>query len=80
MPKNNDSLPQWRGGESMRGKLRDKRADTKRDSLKRAMLERRRTSRRDNRVVVLQSPQFDEEEDQMLEDEKDALAQKPVTK
>jgi hypothetical protein len=80
MPKNNDSLPQWRGGESMRGKLRDKRADTKRDSFKRAMLERRRTNKRDNRVVVLQSPQFDEEEDLLLEDEKDALAQKPVTK
>ena len=63
----------------MRGKLRDKRADTKRDSLKRAMLERRRPNRRDNRVVVLQSPQFDEEE-LMLEEEKDALAQKPVTR
>lgn len=64
----------------MRGKLRDKRADTKRDSFKRAMLERRRTNKRDNRVVVLLSPQFDEEEDLLLEDEKDALAQKPVTK
>ena len=69
MPKFRASLPQWRGGESMRGKLRDKRADTKRDNLKRELIERRRTNRRENRNMTWQNLQVDQEEENLLEEE-----------
>jgi hypothetical protein len=44
----------------MRGKLRDKRAIGKRDIFKREVIERRRTTKRDNRPLV-QVDQFDDE-------------------
>lgn len=51
----------------MRGKLRDKRADVRRDRLKREpMMERRRPSRRENRSVALRLEQL--EEDYLLDD------------
>jgi len=45
----------------MRGKLRDKRSELKRDYLKRESLERRRTNKRDNRSLNVQLHQQFEE-------------------
>lgn len=52
----------------MRGKLRDKRAETKRD-FKRDAVERKRMSKRD--VVVWLSQQLDEENENLLDVEED---------
>ncbi len=57
-----------RGGESMRGKLRDKRATGKRDVFKREVIERRRTTKRDNRPLI-QVDQFDDENYELETDE-----------
>lgn len=73
MPKIRESLPRWRGGESMRGKLRDKRVDTKRDNLKRELIERRRTNRRENRNMTWQNLQVDQEEENLLDEEEEML-------
>ncbi len=73
MPKIRESLPRWRGGESLRGKLRDKRTDTKRDNMKRELMERRRTNRRENRNMIWQNLQVDQEEDDLLEEEEEIL-------
>ncbi|HET7637791.1 MAG TPA: hypothetical protein VFK47_03540 [Ktedonobacteraceae bacterium] len=53
----------------MRGKLRDKRVDTKRDNLKRELIERRRTNRRENRNMSWQNLQVDQEEENLLDEE-----------
>lgn len=45
----------------MRGKLRDKPATTRRDRLKRDLMERRRPPRRENRNAVLFDQQLEEE-------------------
>ena len=42
----------------MRGKLRDKRTDARRDRVKRDLLERRRPIKRDNRMVAILSQQL----------------------
>lgn len=55
----------------MRGKLRDKRTDLKRDRFKRELIERRRTNKRENRIsmVWLNQQREQEEEYQLLEEE-----------
>jgi hypothetical protein len=53
----------------MRGKLRDKRPEAKRDGFKRELLERRRPARRDNRNITWQHQELDEEENLLLEEE-----------
>ena len=55
----------------MRGKLRDKRSDLKRDRFKRELMERRRTNKRENRIsMVWLNQQLEQEEsDQLLEEE-----------
>ena len=57
----------------MRGKLRDKRTETKRDGFKRDVLERRRPAKRDNRNVTWLNQEPDEEEDGLLEEEETAV-------
>ncbi len=57
----------------MRGKLRDKRTETKRDGFKRDLLERRRPAKRDNRNVTWLNQEPDEEEDGLLEEEETAV-------
>jgi len=47
-----------RGGECVRGKLRDKRADARQDRFKRDVIERRSPARRDNRAVALLNRQL----------------------
>ncbi|HZU68873.1 MAG TPA: hypothetical protein VFA09_16480 [Ktedonobacteraceae bacterium] len=51
----------------MRGKLRDKPANIKRDRLKRELVERRRPSRRESRSATLFNQQL-EDEYQSLDD------------
>jgi hypothetical protein len=53
----------------MRGKLRDKRPEAKRDGFKRELFERRRPARRDNRNITWLHQELDEEEDLLLEEE-----------
>ena len=56
----------------MRGKLRDKRPDSRRDNIKRELVERRRTAKRENRTMTMLrlNQQFDlEDEDQLDGDE-----------
>jgi len=55
----------------VRGKLRDKRADARRDRLKRELKEMRRPGRRENRNVALLSQQYEEDEDWLEEEELD---------
>jgi hypothetical protein len=57
----------------MRGKLRDKRASTKRDYVKREVLERRRPTKRDSRSswLLQQSLEDDELEFEMDAEEED---------
>jgi hypothetical protein len=50
----------------MRGKLRDKRSELKRDYFKRESLERRRTNKRGNRSPNVQLHQQYAEEDEFL--------------
>ena len=61
----------------MRGKLRDKRTDARRDRIKRDLMERRRPVKRDNRMVAILSQQL--ADDYLLVDEEEvdrAVAQK----
>ena len=52
----------------MRGKLRDKRSEAKRDGFKRDILERRRPAKRDNRNLTwLNQQQEQEDEDYPVE-------------
>jgi len=58
----------------MRGKLRDKRSELKRDYLKCESLERRRTNKRDNRSLNVQlHQQFEEEDDFLWNEDEDVL-------
>ncbi len=60
----------------MRGKLRDKRTDTKRDNFKRELIERRRTNKRDNRSLIAKLyQQYEEEDDILLDDEEEVLVE-----
>ncbi len=47
----------------MRGKLRDKRVAVKPDALKRELQEKRRISKRDNRVQFQLEQQFEEDDE-----------------
>lgn len=54
----------------MRGKLRDKRVDLKREPFKRQVADRRRPlNRRENRSLVWLNQQLEEEDDYPIEDE-----------
>ncbi len=53
----------------MRGKLRDKRTETRRDKLKRDLMERRRSIKRESRTAVALSWQ-----NQLLHDDDDDAA------
>ena len=60
----------------MRGKIRDKRTATKRDTMKREVFERRRPYKRDTRSVLLLSRQIEEEqEDYAPDDDQEADTQ-----
>ena len=59
----------------MRGKLRDKRTETKRDNFKRELMERRRTSKRDNRTIIIQISQLDQDDDYLLDEEQELLVE-----
>ncbi len=61
----------------MRGKLRDKRADTKRDPFKREVIERKRTNKR-NVATWLDQQQLDEEENRLdIEDDSEMEVEIP---
>ena len=61
----------------MRGKLRDKRTDLKRDRFKRELIERRRANKRENRVsLVWLHQQLEQEKDDLLPDEAELLENK----
>ena len=60
----------------MRGKLRDKRAVTKRDNFKRDVMERRRPAKRDTRTSIWQYQQIDQEEEILLDEEEIAQPSK----
>jgi len=60
----------------MRGKLRDKRPEAKRDGFKRELFERRRPARRDNRNITWQHQELDEEEDLLLEETAEVVVKK----
>ena len=54
----------------MRGKLRDKRVDLKRDPFKRQIADRRRPlNKRENRSLAWLNQQLEEEDDYPIEDE-----------
>jgi hypothetical protein len=70
------SQPQRRGGENVRGKLRDKRAIGQRDSVKRELVERRKPTRRDARTVLWLNQETDSDEydlDLLEEDEEEEI-------
>ena len=52
----------------MRGKLRDKRPDSRQGRIKRELTERRRSPKRASRVTILHLQRL-EEEDSLLDDE-----------
>ncbi len=52
----------------MRGKLRDKRTDSRQDRYKRELMERRRPPKRESRITILHLQQL-EEEDYLPNDE-----------
>jgi hypothetical protein len=60
-----------RGGECVRGKLRDKRADARQDRFKRDIIERRRPARRQNSALVLLHRQLEDDYPPIDEDELD---------
>jgi hypothetical protein len=61
----------------MRGKLRDKRTDPKRDRFKRELIERRRTNKRENRIsMVWLNQQLEQEEEYQLLEEEELLENK----
>ena len=61
----------------MRGKLRDKRTEMKRENFKRESLERRRPNRRENRSMALLNLQLDQE-DYLLDEDDEVLAEKTI--
>lgn len=60
-----------RGGESLRGKLRDKRTETRRDKLKRELMERRRATKRESRTAVAIAWQNQLMDDYLPEDDEE---------
>ncbi len=52
----------------MRGKLRDKRA-TKRDALKREIVDRKRPAKHNTRLAPWLNQELDEQEDELLEED-----------
>jgi len=56
----------------MRGKLRDKRPDSRQDRIKREPVERRRPPKHERRITILQLQQL--QEDYLLDDEDAQLA------
>lgn len=59
----------------MRGKLRDKRATSKRDKIKHELVERRRPSKREaNRLLLRLSQQLDDDNELALDEELQADA------
>ena len=62
----------------MRGKLRDKSTEMRRDNLKREVLERRRPNKRENRSMALLNLQLDLED--YLLDENDEVQVKKAVK
>ena len=61
----------------MRGKLRDKRTDLKRDRFKRELIERRRTNKRENRIsMVWLNQQLEQGEEYQLLEEEELLENK----
>jgi hypothetical protein len=63
----------------MRGKLRDKRADLKRDPFKREAVDRRRPlNKRENRSLAWLNQQLEEEDDYLSEDEAEGETKTPV--
>ncbi len=59
----------------MRGKLRDKRLELKRDSFKRESMERRRVNKRESRSMALLSLKLDQE-NYLLDEEEEVLVEK----
>jgi hypothetical protein len=57
----------------MRGKLRDKRTEARRDIFKREVFVRRRTNKRDNRPLTWQLQEL--EDDNLLDGDEDEVAQ-----
>jgi hypothetical protein len=57
----------------MRGKLRDKRTEARRDIFKREVFERRRTNKRDNRSLTWQIQEL--EDDNLLDGDEEAAVQ-----
>ena len=53
----------------MRGKLRDKRADARRDRMRRELVERRRPPKRENRTAAFLNRQLEDE--YVLEEEEE---------
>lgn len=53
----------------MRGKLRDKRTDSRQDRIKRELMERRRPPKRESRPTIRHFQQLELEEDSLLDDE-----------
>ena len=51
----------------MRGKLRDKRPDSRQDRIKREQMERRRPPKRESRITILQIQHL--EDDYLFDDE-----------
>jgi hypothetical protein len=62
----------------VRGKLRDKRADTKRDKIRRELIERHRPTKRENRNAIWLIQQLNEEDYPLEEEEK--LLEEPTKK
>ena len=56
-----------RGGETIRGKLRDKRSDSRQDRIKREQVERRRPPKRESRISILHIQHL--EEDYLLDED-----------
>jgi hypothetical protein len=62
----------------VRGKLRDKRADTKRDKTRRELIERHRPTKREKRNAIWLIQQLNEEDYSLEEEEK--LLEEPTKK
>ena len=58
-----------RGGETIRGKLRDKRSDSGKERIRREQVERRRPPKRESRISILRIQHLEED---YLFDEGDA--------
>ena len=59
----------------MRGKLRDKRAESKRDIFKREVMQRRRTTKRNNRTMLRLNQQLEEDYLSDVEDAQETLVE-----